>query len=380
MRSPLLRALKVGVPFVDRRFFMTASEIVRQRLINQQIAATKFTRPAEIVSWLGAVQAQEFAMARWAIGLRVPGLTDAAIEQAFNRGDFLRTHVLRPTWHFVAPADIRWMLTLTAPRVRAASAYVFRQAGLTSPVFKRARAVLTKTLQGNRYLTRTDLQAALQRARIPADGEKLASLVIDAELEGIICSGPRTGRQFTYTLLDERVAPTKPLDRDAALAKLAVRYFASRGPATAYDFSWWSGLTVTDARAGIESLPANFLRETVNGQTYVFPTPTAISGGFGHTTFLLPEYDEYGISYKDRSALRSPAFDPLASQPSGPPRKYFLVIDGLIAGTWQRREKERTAIVETAFLRSLGQRQRRAVVNAIEKYDAFVSPDDADDL
>ena len=353
---------------------MTTAEIVRQRLINQQIATTKFTKPVEIISWLGAIQAQEYAMSRWAIGLRVPGLTDAAIEKAFNRGDFLRTHVLRPTWHFVAPADIRWMLALTAPRVRAASAYVFRQAGLTSPVFKRARAILTKALQGNRHLTRTDLQAALHRGGIPADGEKLASLVIDAELEGIICSGPREGRQFTYALLDERVAPAKPLDRDEALAKLAACYFASRGPATAYDFAWWSGLTMGDARIGIESLPANFLRETLDGQTYVFPTPISASPGFGQATFLLPEYDEYGISYKDRSALRSPTFDPVGTPTPGAPRKYLVIVDGLIAGTWQRREKERTAIIEPAFLKSLGQRQRRAVIDAVKKYDAFVAP------
>ena len=184
---------------------MKTSELIRLRLHNQQLTHVRSRLPQEVVSSLVAMQAQEYAMSKWAIGLRLPGTVDADIEAAFNAGKILRTHLLRPTWHFVAPADIRWLLALTAPRVHAASAYMYRQLELDAAVFKRSDAVLARALQAGRFLTRTTLQAALARARVKAEGPRLAYLMMHAELQGLICSGPREGRQFTYALLESRV-------------------------------------------------------------------------------------------------------------------------------------------------------------------------------
>src|ERR1700730_6368858 len=170
---------------------MTRSDIIHHRLINQQIAASKFTKPEEIVSCLIAMQAQDFAMAKWAIGLRLPGSIEADIEKAFNEGKILRTHLMRPTWHFVTPADIRWLLGLTAPRVNAVSAYYFRKSQLDLPVIKRCNHIIATALKGGKQLTRTALKAALERKKIHTNGVRLGHIMMRAELDGIICSGPR---------------------------------------------------------------------------------------------------------------------------------------------------------------------------------------------
>ncbi len=227
---------------------MKKADIIHSRLLNQQIANSYFQQPGELVEWMGAMQAQEYAMAKWAIGLRIPGSTDAMVESAFNKGGILRTHLLRPTWHFVSPTDIRWMLALSAPRINAIGAYMYRQLKLDNAIFRRSAAVLLKTLEGGKYLTRTELQEALKQKKIIADGLRLGYIMMHAELEGLICSGPRQGKQFTYALLEERVPPVPALTRDESLALLAKKYFSSRGPATTIDFATWSGLTITDSK------------------------------------------------------------------------------------------------------------------------------------
>src|SRR5688572_10872776 len=232
---------------------MSLFAIPTQRLHNQHISQVGFRQPAEVVGWLGAVQAQDYAAAKWALALRAPGLTDADVDRALADGSILRTHVLRPTWHFVLPDDIRWMLALTAPRINALSAYYYRQMGLDDATFARSNDVLAKALQGGQQRTREELAAVLHQAGI-YNGELLAFtyLMIRAELDGVVCSGARRGKQFTYALLDERAPQARQLTRDEALAELARRYFSGHGPATLADFVWWSGLTVTDARSGLE--------------------------------------------------------------------------------------------------------------------------------
>ena len=227
-------------------------DLVRMRLRNQKLARSEFREPGDVVAWLGAAQAQDYPSAKWAIGMRANGITDADVERAFNEGTVLRTHFLRPTWHFVTPADIRWMLTLSGPRVHAVNASYYRKFGLDSATLARSRATLERALQSGTHLTRSELASALRRAGIAADGPRLAYLVMHAELDQVICSGARRGKQFTYALLDQRVQGVATVARDEALAELTRRYFSSRGPATLRDYVWWSGLTVRDARAGIE--------------------------------------------------------------------------------------------------------------------------------
>jgi hypothetical protein len=230
---------------------MTAAELARRRLINQKLVRTSFRAPAEVVGWLGAVQAQDFTGATWAVGQRAHGLTAAAVVAAFNAGEILRTHILRPTWHFVARDDLGWMLALSAPRVHAANASMYRRLGVDAAVVRRSQMVFHRALAHRRYLTRTELSAALKARRIEAHGQRLAYIVMRAELDGVICSGPLRGRQFTYALVEERTLPQRPLAGDEALAALAMRYFASHGPATLRDFGWWSGLTQRQIRTAV---------------------------------------------------------------------------------------------------------------------------------
>jgi len=222
---------------------MTNVAIAQQRLQNHHLSHPQLKRPDAIVAWLGAVQAQEYAGAKWALVQRMPGATDAAIEQAFTDGAILRTHLLRPTWHFVTPADIRWMLALTAPRVHALNAYYYRKCELDKTIFARSHDALVNALQGGKQLMREEVRTVLEQAGIATKGDlRFAYLMMHAELDGIVCSGARRGKQFTYALVEERVPPTRKVDRDEALAELVKRYFTSHGPATVQDFTWWSGL------------------------------------------------------------------------------------------------------------------------------------------
>src|SRR5262245_302167 len=213
-------------------------DIARTRLRNQRLIGKPFATPEEVVGWLGAVQAQDYAGAKWAVAQRTAGCSDADVEQACRDGRILRTHVLRPTWHLVLPEDIRWMLALSAPRIRAAMAFYDRRLGLTDAVCARSAAALAAALRGGNHLTRGELARVLAAAGIPAAGQRLGHLMVRAEIDGVICSGATRGKQSTYALLDERAPAAKPRGRDDALAELAGRYFASHGPALPQDFAW----------------------------------------------------------------------------------------------------------------------------------------------
>ena len=247
---------------------MTLPEIAKQRLCNQGIVANKFKSPDDIVSWLVAVQAQEYAQAKWSLGLRLSTLKDNDVEKAFTNGKILRTHLLRPTWHFVTAQDIRWLLLLTAPRVNAANAYMYRKLELNNTIFSKTKKILVKCLGGKNQLTRHAISDEFRKNRIIAQGHRLSYIMMKAELDGIICSGARKGNQFTYALLDERVPVSKYINSEDALVELTQRYFSSRGPATVYDFSTWSGLTLTDCRKGIAN--TELIKERVGADDYFF--------------------------------------------------------------------------------------------------------------
>jgi hypothetical protein len=359
---------------------MTIPEITACRLINQQIAETKFRKPQEIVSWLVAMQSQEYAMAKWAIGLRLPGFSEAGIEKAFNEGAILRTHLMRPTWHFVTPADIRWMLALTAPRVNALNAYMYRKMELNDTIFKRSNNILIKALQGGKHLTRIALNQALERAKIKADGIRLGLLMMRAELDGIICSGPRQGKQFTYALLGERVPKAGAFSREEALAAFVLRYFTSRGPATLQDFVYWSGLTMKDAKEGLAAYKSKLANEKIEGQEYFFAAAPKATRNLQRvadlrknklqTSFLMPDYDEYGMSYKNRSALiNADTMSMVNRGESG--FNHMIVIDGLIEGAWKRIVKNNTVEIETSFFNPLNKTKQQAVKQAVKQYCSF---------
>ncbi|HZI24956.1 MAG TPA: winged helix DNA-binding domain-containing protein [Chryseolinea sp.] len=349
---------------------MNVTDIIKLRLSNQQIASTRFEKPEEILVWLAAVQAQEFGMAKWGLGLRLKGIDDTAIEKSFNEGKIIRTHLLRPTWHFVSAADIRWMLALTAPRVHSVNKYYYKKFELDDAVFKRANAVFVKMLRDGKMLTRTTLNAGLDKAKIKAAGLRLGYIFMQAELEGIICSGPRLGKQFTYALLDERVPPKKVIHPKDSLAELSTRYFTSRGPATLNDFVWWSGLTIREAKEGVTSLDKRFEHEKIGDSVYIFDPRSSATGKKRQTTFLMPDYDEYGISYKDRSALFEKTNAKMKVHDISP-YSHMLVVDGVISGTWKIADNKSAEVQVMPFFK-LTERKQQAITQAVKRYKTFL--------
>ena len=195
---------------------MTISEIATQRLINQQLLGTKFTTVKEMVSHLGAVQAQDYEMAKWAIGIRL-SKTEKQVELAINNGDIIRTHILRPTWHLVSADDIRWMLALTAPHIKSALAFAWRSLELDEKIFKRTNGIIQRALAGGKHVTRAELMSLLQKKGIGINPLRSTHLMYRAELEGIVCNGPKREKQLTYALLDERVPAGKPLKKEITI-------------------------------------------------------------------------------------------------------------------------------------------------------------------
>lgn len=351
---------------------MAPPNIPYQRLINQHIARQTFQNPVEVVRWLGAVQAQDYAAARWAVALRLQSATETKIEEAFANGEILRTHVMRPTWHFVAPEDIRWLLALTAPHVHTANAYHYRNLELDKAIFKHSNAVLTQALRGGKQLTRDELASALRQAGIDSIGPRLNYLLIHAELEGIICSGARRGKQFTYALLDERASTTKTLSREEALAELTGRYFTSHGPATEDDFMWWSGLTRADVKNGIEMVKRGLEQEAIDGTTYWFADSVPRAKKDSLSAYLLPNFDEYVVGYTDRSAIFDSVHTEKLDDRHNPLFQHTIVINGQIAGTWKRTLKKDAVEVELNPFAPLTKDERKAVTAAAEKYGGFL--------
>jgi hypothetical protein len=311
--------------------------IVRERLANQFLTGSPLAGPVEVVRALGAVQAQDYSGAKWAVGMRTRAATDADVEGAVARGEILRTHVLRPTWHFVLPEDIRWMLALTGPRISQALSSYNRKLGLTPAVFRKSHAAIEKALREGKHLLRSELRPLVEKARgVPTNGQVIGHMMLQAEIDGLICSGACRGKQFTYALLDERVPAASAIDRDEALSRLAERYFATRGPASASDFAWWSGLTVGDAKRAIEIRGSKLTPVTV-GETRMWmverskpaPSPT----GSAH---LLPNYDEYFIGYRDRSAIGR-RLRGVELVTGGDSRiTHVVIVNGELVGGWRR--------------------------------------------
>ena len=348
-------------------------DIAHQRLHNQHMTHRTCETPQALVQWLGAVQAQDFAAAKWALGLRLHDVTDEDIEQAFTEGTVLRTHVMRPTWHFVSPADIRWLLTLTAPRVHAASAYYNRKLELDEAVFRRTHAVLERVLQGGKQLTRDELASTLKFAGIVTEGEqRVTYIMMQAELDGIICSGARRGKQFTYALLAERAPHAKMLARDEALAELTLRYFVSHGPATIRDFVWWSGLTVADVKIGLAMVSSHLQQETIHGQTYWFSPSTLPVQDLSQMAYLLPNYDEYAVGYTDRSAIFDALYTNKLDSRGGLLFAHMMVLDGQVVGTWKRTFKKNVVGIEANPFTPLDITAMRAFATSAKRFGTFL--------
>jgi hypothetical protein len=349
---------------------MRVNEIPQQRLHNQRITQSAHRHATDVVAWLGAVQAQEFGPAKWALGLRSPvTTTEAAIDRAFDAGRILRTHVMRPTWHFVARSDIRWMLELTAPHVHRTISHYCRRLGLDGPIQGRATTVFERALDGQ-PLTRRELGVHLGRAGIPTTAVQLAMLTIYAELEGVICSGPRRGKEMTYAQLVSRAPRAGPLPRDEALGRLTARFFSSHGPATIRDFVWWSGLKTSDAKRGLDMNRAR--SAAVDGTTYWTIGEAPRRRSIEAAVHLLPIYDEYLVSYRDRHAVpHGPTV--VRSRSRGPVTfQHALVIAGQVAGTWRMTRTGDAVCLDVIPLRKLGYIERERLGQAAARYGRFL--------
>ena len=350
---------------------LTHQIIAERRLRNQGIAAQWRSDPASLVAWLGAVQAQEFEPAKWGLALRLRRAHRAPdVQRVIDEGEILRTHVMRPTWHFVARRDIVWMLELTGPRVQRMCATYYRFHGVDTPVLTRAAAVIEAVLGEGQYLTRRELGERLAATGTRFNSAQLAAVAIFAELERIICSGPRRGKDSTYGLLSERARDARALPREEALAEITRRFFQSHGPATIRDFVWWSGLTSADARRGLDMIRAK--PEPCKGLTY-WTVRRSDGDAAGTRVDLLPIYDEYVVAYRDREAV-----------PHGPRRidsraggfvvfQHALVIDGQIAGTWRTRRTPDGHSVDVTPLRRLTRAERGGVEETAQRYGRFLA-------
>lgn len=343
-------------------------DVVRRRLVETRLTGEPLRTTREVVRWLGAVQGQELAEARWSLAMRMrPGTTEGEVAAALDRGEVLRTHVLRPTWHLVAPEDLRWLLRLTARRVQRANAHPYERDGLDAGQLVRGEAVVARELADGEPRTRHELQAALERERLDTRrGSRLSYLLMHAELEEIAVSGPARGKQQTYVAFDDRVPPLRePFDRDRALRDLAHRYVRGRGPATVEDLARFGGLTLTDARAAFAL--ADDLLEPFGDTDLVVACDTVAPRARRPRGFLAPMYDEL------HTTLRAPALAWASPRPSGEGSfQRPIVLRGRTVGTWRRTLSPQRVTVEATLFATLARDDERALDAAVERFGAFL--------
>jgi len=339
------------------------------RLHSQQLERTRLEKPDEVVAWLGAVQAQDYAGAKWSIGLRLPESTDAGIEQAISDNAIFRAWAMRGALHFVAASDVRWLLALVAPRIIARNARRYSQLELDERTLARSNAVLAAALQGGKQLNRSELLAVLEQNGISTRGQRAAYMLQRASLDGLICQGVMRRNEPTYLSLDEALPETGAMEHDEAVAELARRYFTSHGPATLQDFVWWSGLPTAEARAGLEEIKAQLVRETVGDRTYWLSRP--VPEDSSSAVYLLPGFDEYLLGYRDRSASLDPAYAKRLNAGGGM-LSPAIVVEGRVVGTWKRTFRKDTVVITVSLFASLSEAQNRALDAAVERYSRFV--------
>lgn len=354
---------------------MSGEGIAGRRLEAQRLVGEPSPTAGDVVRHLVAVQSQDYAGAKWALAQRMTTTTEAELDAAFDGGSFFRIHVLRPTWHFVAPEDLRWLTALTGPRVQQASAFQYRLLEIDDALARRAVDVFERVLRGGGAMTRDELGVELRTAGFDATGLRLVYLVSRAEVDAILCSGPRRDGKQTFALVDERMPPTPERTRDEALAELAGRYVAGHGPAQDIDFAWWSGLTLRDARRGLEAASPALDREIIDGRTFwVAPGASASprsAPSVGPTVHLLPNYDELLVAFRDRSDGLDPAL-PARARVAEEILNHVIVRNGLMVGRWRRPLASGTAGLRLDPLVALDSDEQRLLAAAVERYAAFV--------
>ena len=340
---------------------MKPLEIARRRIRNSRLSGDPFAAPDEAVRWHLAMQAQDYGPAMWSIGQRSREVADADVDRALTDGAIVRTHVLRPTWHFVARDDIRWLLALSGPRVQQGNAGRYRQLGLDARTLGRAEKVIAAALEGGNRLTRDEIAAVFDRRKLDRDGQRMPYLLMHAELDALIGSGGRRGKQQTYALLDERVPAGGRFDRDEALTELVRRYLTSHGPGTVKDMSWWSGLTMSDIRRALGELGEEVASEEIDGLAFwSIASERVRSAPAARRAHLLQTYDELVVGYTEsrfhgetgrelaRAAWSERTF------PSG-----VILLNGRVGGHWRRTiEPNRISVTVHLYDAATGAEER----------------------
>jgi hypothetical protein len=350
---------------------MSIRTIAIRRLYNQQLEQTSFKLPGEILAWMGAVQGQDYAGAKWSLGLRLSVSSDAGVEQAIDDRAIVRSWALRGTLHFVAAEDLHWLISLVAGGLIRGNARRYRELELDERTLARSNDLLAKALQGGAQRSRPELFSILEQNGISTQGQRGVFMLQRASLEGLICQGVTQRNQPTFFSLDELLPKAKTMERDEALAELARRYFTSRGPATLQDFVWWSGLSSADARAGLDAIQSQFINETRDGQTYWLSSSIPTVQDSPLTVYLLPGFDEYLLAYKDRSAsLDEPRYKRLT--PTNGMLPATMVINGRVVGTWKRIFKKDTAVITPNPFDALNDDEGYAFAAAAKRYGEFM--------
>jgi hypothetical protein len=350
---------------------MDEEEIVLRRMRNAGLSGPPAKDWRDVVRSYGAMQAQEYGPAKWSLGHRSRGITDDDMDRALDDGTILRTHVLRPTWHFVLPEDIRWLLALTGPRVRAGTSHAYRELGMDEAVTRRSNKLIARALRGGNQLTRKDLQIVLSKGGVDTNSRRLGYLMMHAELEGLICSGGRNGKQHTYALLEERAPDVGELLPDQALAELTRRYFTAHGPATIYDFRWWSSLNVSDIRRGLELVGSELRNEVVDGKSYWYSGPAPRSRPRSPVVHLLQAYDEYIVGYSETKRLLNLSG---IAKPFTDRTLYLgvVMLDGQIAGHWKRTISKKSVRFDVALYQPFKGSRSAALQRVADEHGAFL--------
>lgn len=344
----------------------------QRRLRFQYINGSRLEDPAEVVRALGAVQAQDYFSALWAIGLRLRGVREVDVERAIFERRIVRTWSMRGTLHFVAAEDVRWLIELLAPRtLQLNAARLLRDYAIDRLVIKRASKIVKGALCGGNALTRAALYEQLDTHGIDTDKQRGMHILWWLAHEGLICCGTRVGKQHTFVLLDEWVPKSLSMPREEALTLLARRYFAHHGPATLADFVWWTGLTSADANAGIEGAQSQLSSEKNNKTTWWSGTGAPRRTIRSAPCQLLPVYDEYTVGYADRSA----ALDPIHAKDAAAGYGIFrapIVIEGRVVGSWTRKIKKDLVDIHVVPLTRFDREQLRCIHNASECYGNYL--------
>ncbi|ULO09468.1 AlkZ family DNA glycosylase [Paenibacillus sp. 19GGS1-52] len=351
---------------------MTNKIIADRRLNNLLIVGSKFLRPEQVVQKLGALQAQDYMQVMWAIGLRTPSASLTDIERAIVDRKIILTWSLRGTIHCVPSEDVKWMLQLTGSRVVGQAKSRLAQLGLDNGTLERCREVITEALKGGRQADRSELLRLLEEAGISTGNQRGYHILWHCAYQGLICFGPVNGKQQTFVLLDEWVPHSREFSIDESLAELALRYFTAHGPATVNDFAWWAGMTLTDARRGLETVKGVLFSEQIEGREYWMSTASVAQPSEENSgVYLLPGFDEYILGFKDRSAVLKPETAPRIVPGINGVFLPTLVVDGQVIGIWKRIFKKKGIELVITPFEQLGDSEER-VLRAAERYAVFV--------